>query len=439
MRHGQLKTFSALAHRNFRLFYWGGILSRTGDFMQTMAQSWLVLVLTNSPFDLGLIGFCQAAPRLLVGPVAGVIADRFDRRYLQIYMQTIAMVQSFVFAVLVATGWIRFWHIVVLVLILGFSNSLNQVAKQSLISSLVPREDLSNAVALNSSLNNLTRIAGPSLGGILLGVIGVAGLLFLNGFSFVFALLSLFLMDLPREAPRRRTEHIRADLAEGVHFVLSRRSILLTILLAYMVAAFGNPYMRFLPIWAKDILKIGPQGFGVLMAAPGLGALVAALVLATLGNMRKRHRTIFAMAASFGVMIAVFGYSRNLVLSLTALFLAGFSQMAFRTLANSTIQLAIPDYIRGRVMSIFFLDIGMLSIGTLFVGVLMEATSPTFALGLGGSVCLLSACGFWFLYRRGTPARLDAESPQPGAAAGAPRGGLLEEEPSSTVFKSEDL
>lgn len=435
----RLKTFSALSHRNFRLLWGGTILSHTGDFMQMMAQSWLVLELTNSAFLLGVIGFCQAAPRLIFGPVVGVIADRFDRRYLQIYTQAIAMVQAFVFAVLVVTGWVRFWHIVVLVLVLGAANALNQVAKQSLISTLVPRSELTNAVALNSTVQNLTRILGPSLGGILLGIIGVSGILFLNGISFVFILISLFWMEIPRQATRERLRSMRLDLAEGVSFIRSSRPILFVILLAYLVATFGNPYMRFLPIWARDILKIGPTGFGVLMAAPGVGALAAALTVATLGNVRKRHRVIFLMGASFGVMIAVFSFSRNLALSLIALFLAGFFQMTFRTVSNSTIQLATPDHLLGRVMSIFLLDVGLWSLGTLLIGILMEASSPSMAMGIGGGVCLLSALSFWFFYRRGAQGPVGLAPRAVGVTGNVEIRREPVEEPSSVALKSEDL
>jgi len=439
MHFGRPKTFSALSHRNFRQLWGGTILSHTGDFMQMMAQSWLVLELTNSAFLLGVIGFCQAAPRLLVGPVAGVIADRFDRRYLQIYTQTIAMLQAFVFGILVVAGWVKFWHVVVLVLILGLANALNQIAKQAMISSLVPRSELTNAVALNSTVMNLTRILGPSLGGVLLGIIGVSGILFLNAISFIFILISLFWMDIPKETPKADPIPLRKDLAEGIRFICTNRPILFVILLAYLVATFGNPYMRFLPIWARDILKIGPTGFGILMAAPGVGALAAAVTVATLGNLRRRHRIIFWMGASFGAMIAVFSFSRNVALSLIALFLAGFFQMAFRTVSNSTIQLATPGHLLGRVMSIFLLDVGLWSLGTLFLGILMEASSPSMAMGIGGGVCLLSALSFWFFYRRGAQ----------GPAGPAPRAvgvaGNVEirrepvEEPTSVSLKSEDL
>ena len=433
------KTFSALSYHNFRLFWGGAILSNTGDFMQMMAQSWLVLELTNSAFLLGAIGFCQAAPRLILGPVAGVIADRFDRRYLQIYMQTIAMIQAFVFGILVVGHWIKYWQVVVLVIILGLANALNQIAKQAMISSLVPRSELTNAVALNSSVINLSRILGPSLAGILLGIIGVSGILFLNGISFIFILISLFMMDLPKEAPKASYPSMRKDLAEGINFIRLSRPILFTILLAYLIAGFGYSYVRFLPIWARDILKIGPTGFGLLMAAPGVGAVAAALTVASLGNMKKRHRVIFSAAVTFGVVIGVFAYSTNITLSLVTLFLAGYTQMVFRNVSNSSVQLATPDSLLGRVMSIFLLDVGLWSLGTLFMGMLMEATSPPMALGIGGGICILSALSFWFFYNRGTPSRV-AHAPQAVPTAPRPRvNESLEEDPTSVILKSEDL
>ena len=223
----QLRSFSTLRslhYRNFRLLFSGTVLSHTGDFVQAMAQSWLVWQLTGSTFLLGLVGFCQAVPRLLLGALGGVVVDRMDRRRLLLCTQTLAMVQAFAFWFLVYFGQIRLWHIVLLVVFLGAVNSLNQITRQSLINTLVPREELMNAVALNSSVVNLSKILGPSLGGVLIGTIGVAGCLFVNGVSFLAIIVSLLMMDLPSWQREDKGGELWVEMTEGYRLVRRTRA-----------------------------------------------------------------------------------------------------------------------------------------------------------------------------------------------------------------------
>src|SRR5258706_11922359 len=228
------RTLVSLRHRNFRLLFCGPSLSHIGDFVQAMAQSWLVWTMTHSPFLLGVIGFCQALPRLLLGAVGGAIVERLERRRLLLSTQVLAMAQAFCFWALVYFDRIQFWHVVVLVLFLGTINSLNQTARHSLINNLVPREDLMNAIALNSSLANLAKIIGPSLGGVLIGIIGVAGCLFVNAVSFLAIIVTLLIMIFPAVKLKSNDEApFWEEVREGYLFLRGQRRLFAIILLTY--------------------------------------------------------------------------------------------------------------------------------------------------------------------------------------------------------------
>jgi len=313
------KTGSSLRYRNFRLLFIGTVFSHTGDFMQAMAQAWLVWTMTNSPFLLGLLGFCQAVPRLLLGAIGGALVDRLDRRRLLLLTQNLAMVQAFAFWALVYFDLIRFWHIVVLVLFIGTVNTLNQTARQSLINTLVPRAELMNAIALNSSIVNLSKVIGPSLGGVLIAIIGVAGCLLVNAVSFLAIILSLVMMDLPLWQREKKEENFWQEVIEGYHYVKTNHQVFSVLSLAYIVALIGSPYTRFLPVFATDIFHAGPSGFGLLLAAPGVGAVGSGLWLASMGNIRRRRNFVFLSVLTFSLFLMLFSFSRSMLLSLLCL------------------------------------------------------------------------------------------------------------------------
>jgi len=247
------RTLSSLRHRDFRLLFLGTSLSHVGDFIQVMAQSWLVWTMTSSPFLLGVVGFSQAVPRLLLGAIGGAIVDRVERRRLLVSTQILAMLQAFVFWALVYFESIQFWHVIALVLFLGTVNSVNQTARYSLINNLVPRDDLMNAIALNSSMANLAKILGPSLGGVLISIIGVAGCLFVNAVSFLAIIGTLVIMKFPSLSSRTGEEApFWEEVFEGYRFLRSQRRLFSIILLSYGVALLGAPYSRFLPVFATD-------------------------------------------------------------------------------------------------------------------------------------------------------------------------------------------
>ena len=249
------RTLSSLKHRDFRLLFIGTSLSHVGDFIQVMAQSWLVWTMTSSPFLLGVVGFCQAVPRLLLGAIGGAIVDRMEPRRLLVSTQILAMLQAFVFWALVYFESIQFWHIITLVLFLGTVNSVNQTARYSLINNLVPRDDLMNAIALNSSVSNLAKILGPSLGGVLISIIGVAGCLFVNAVSFLAIIGTLVIMKFPSlNAKTGEAAPFWEEVLEGYRFLRGQRRLFSIILLSYGVALLGAPYSRFLPVFATERL-----------------------------------------------------------------------------------------------------------------------------------------------------------------------------------------
>ena len=263
-----LRTLRSLRHRNFRLLLEGALISSSGDFMQNVAQSWLVWHVSNSPVAIGVIAFFDTLPRLLVGAVGGAIADRFDRRRVLMITQTAAMIQAIIYWLLVQFEVIELWHIAVLAFFLGIVNTINQTSRQSLVNSLVPKEDLLNAIGLQSSVFNFSKILGPSAGGLIIASIGIAGCFLVNAISFVFLLFNLYLMELPPWEKRKDQQNIWADVKEGFRYLLSNRRLLYIVGLSYVIATFGAPYNRFVPIFATNVR----------------------LWLAHVGARRRRHR-----------------------------------------------------------------------------------------------------------------------------------------------------
>ncbi|MEO6163620.1 MAG: MFS transporter, partial [Candidatus Binatia bacterium] len=322
-------TLSSLKHRNFRLLFCGTSLSHVGDFIQAMAQSWLVWQMTKSPFLLGVVGFAQALPRLLLGAIGGAIVDRVERRRLLLCTQFLAMAQAIVFWVLVQFAWVEFWHVLVLVLFLGMVNSLNQTARHSLINNIVPRADLMNAIALNSSLANLAKIIGPSLGGVLIGVIGIAGCLLVNAISFFAIIVTLVVMEIPSGSAKVNDETpFWQEVSQGYRFLRNDRRLLSLILLTYGIALVGTPYSRFLPVFATDVLHAGPTTFGLLLAAPGIGAVLAGLGIASFGRVRRRFHFVATAVLAFSISLMLFSFSRSIYLSMLFLILVGASNIA---------------------------------------------------------------------------------------------------------------
>lgn len=387
------RTLRSLRHRNFRLLLEGALISSSGDFMQNVAQSWLVWELTRSPMAIGIVAFFDSMPRLLVGALGGAIADRFDRRQVLMITQTLAMIQAIIFWLAVWYRVIAFWHIVVLSFFLGVVNTINQTARQSLVNSLVPREELLNAIGLQSSVFNFSKILGPTTGGIIIAYIGIADCFLVNALSFLALIFNLRMMELPPWERKRDRQSIWADIREGFRYVRGSRRIFHIISISYLMAMFGAPYNRFVPIFATNILHVGPTGFGILMSAPGFGATLAALTLASVKKMRVGIRWICTAVLGFALSLALFAFSQYFILSLIFLAGVGFCQIAERALSNTAIQIETPPDLLGRVLSLFFMDRGLWSLGSVLMGSAASVVGISWTFALCSVVCTAAASG----------------------------------------------
>jgi MFS family permease len=386
----------------------GALISSSGDFMQNVAQSWLVWELTRSPVAIGVVAFFDSMPRLLVGALSGAIADRFDRRRVLLITQTLAMIQAVIYWLAVWFQVIAFWHIVVLAFFLGLFNTINQTARQSLVNSLVPKEELLNAIGLQSSVFNFSKIVGPSLGGVMIASIGIAGCFFVNALSFSALIYNLHLMELPQWEKRAKEQSLWADIKEGYTYVRGNRRIFYIIGLSYVVALFGAPYNRFVPIFATNILQVGPTGFGVLMSAPGLGATIAALVIATIKKTRVAMSWICGFVVGFSVSLTLFAFSHIFILSFLFLAMVGFCQISLRALCNTAIQIETPSNLLGRVLSLFFMDRGLWSFGSVLMGAAASAIGINWTFAVCALVCTIAASSLFASNSR-RRARLAAE------------------------------
>jgi MFS family permease len=393
--------FAVLRNRDFRLLVGGTLVSHTGDLLQSMAISWLVFQLTHSAFKLGLISFCWMLPRLVLGAIGGVVADRFDRRRLLIVTQTVAMVQSIACFVLVVTGRITYGQLVGLTLVLGVADSLHFTARHALVPLLVPPAQLQASVALNAAAMNLTQVIGPSLGGVMIGLVGIDGCLGINAVSFVAILAALFAMRWrPAERAPAPATSIREELLDGLRYVRARERLWVPVIIAYAVAGLAMAYSRLTPVFATLVLHGGERTYGHLLTAPGVGAIVASLAVAARGRRGGAMRRVYGAVLTLVGALAVFATSHSLLLSVVSLAIVGGAQMAFRTTALALCHETTDDAHRGRVMSIFLLDYGLWSFGTLWLGWLCDARGPMVATLTGAGACLSVVAGVAWLARR---------------------------------------
>lgn len=399
---GLLRAFLALRHRNYRLFWFGQMISLIGTWMQTTGQAWLVLELTHSPWQLGLVGALQFLPVLLFSIFGGVFADRWPKRSVLLTTQSLAMLQAALLWLLIVSGTIQIWQIYILALMLGLTNSLDMPTRQAFVVEMVGRENLPNAVALNSSLFNLARIVGPGLGGVIIALSGVTMLFLLNSLSFIAVLTGLFMIDVRHlhAQPGRSTVPAGRlgtwqSLREGLIYVWSTSSVRLVILMIGLISLFGINFNVVLPLFATDVLHSGAIGFGFLSSAFGAGALASALWLAW-GNAQPNIRRLLIGALIFCCLLALFASSPLYPLSLALIACVGFSQVAFTALANTTVQTVAPDHLRGRVMSVYMLCFaGSVPLGNLLVGWLAGLVGASIGLFICAMLSLAIAGAAW--------------------------------------------
>ena len=390
----------ALRYRNYRLFFGGQIVSLIGNWMTMTATSWLVYRLTGSAKMLGLVGFAGQLPSVLLTPLAGIVVDRWNQHRLLIATQVLSMLQSFALAALVFSGHMTISALIALNVLQGLINAFDMPCRQSFVISLIEnREDLSNAIALNSSMFNLARIAGPAVAGVVIAVAGEGWCFMADGLSFLAVLVALVAMTVAARAPRPpRQIGARAEFKEGWRYVAGSVPIRTIMTLLAAVCLLGVPYAVLVPVFAVKVLGGGPHMLGMLMTASGAGALLAAVWLASLRTITKLGRSILASTVGFGVALAAFGLSRTPWLSCVYLVAAGFGFMLLMAASNTIIQSIVDEDKRGRVMSFLMMAIlGSAPLGSLAVGMIADRIGTPATVILEGCCCLLVA--LWFSTR----------------------------------------
>src|SRR3954464_2589430 len=385
----------ALRHRNYRLFVSGQLVSLIGTWMQTVAESWLVYRLTGSAFLLGAVGFANRIPVFLFSSVGGAIADRYNRHHIVIATQVASMLLASLLAVLTLTHVVQVWHLMAIATLLGFVNAFDIPGRQAFVVELVAREDLQNAIALNSSMFNGARVVGPAVAGVLVAVVGEGWCFFANAVSYIAVLAGLLLMRVPPVAKSERPASMLAHVTEGFRFVLRSKPISALLLLLGLVSLMGTPYAVLMPIISDQTFHAGSRGLGILMGASGVGALIGALSLARRVGLKGYGRSIGLATIGFGLSLLAFSATHQFWLGALFLMPAGFAMMTQMAASNTLIQSMTPNSLRGRVMAVYsMMFMGMAPIGALLAGTLAGWLGATTTVGLGGAFCLLGGAVF---------------------------------------------
>ncbi|MCJ7458083.1 MAG: MFS transporter [candidate division Zixibacteria bacterium] len=386
-----------MRHRNYRLFWFGQMISLIGTWMQSMAQGWMVLRLSNSPFLLGLVSAFAGLPVFFLSLPAGVLADRIKKRKFLIFTQSSSMVLAFILSFLAFTGLVRVWHVMVLALCLGLVNAFDAPTRQAFVKEMVGKEDLFNAIALNSFIFNSARILGPAVAGILISLVGEAGCFFLNGVSFIAVIVGLSLMRMEDIVFETKNNSFFTSFKEGVSYVTGNKRALALILMASTMSIFGFSYAVLMPVFARNILKAGPSGLGFLMSAVGAGAIAAGLGLAS----RKTEEKLKYMQAGiivFFLSLIFFSFSGNFFLSLIFLVGAGWGMISLIATCNTLLQEIVPDQLRGRVMGLFvMMFMGTMPIGSFIAGTLGQVLGVIWAVRIGVVFCVVISL---YLFKR---------------------------------------
>jgi len=385
-------VFGALRGRDFRLFWTGAFISNIGSWIQAIALSWLVFQVTNSAFALGAVNFAGSVPILLFSLIGGVYVDRADRRRVLLVTQVLALLLAMILAALTFANMANITDILVIVLLTGIVMAVNAPAWQAFIVDIVDQGDLPTAIALNSTQFNLSRVAGPSVAGLLLAAIGAAGCFLLNGLSFI-AVVGALLVIRPRKAKRRGEEgSVWRRLMIGLEYAWRHPILNSIIVLTSVMSVFGFPYAVLMPVMAQDVLGLGADGYGALMAATGVGAIIGSLTATSWARRFPRGRLMLLTQLGFAMSVVSFSLSRTFIHAIVSLIALGFFMIVYMTVANTAIQIITPDVLRGRVMSIWTLvSFGFTPIGSLIAGSIAQTWNAPLALGFGGVVCAIAA------------------------------------------------
>jgi len=381
--------FSSLSVRNFRIYWFGMFVSLIGTWIQAVAQSWLVFQLTNSAFLLGFVGFLGSIPVLLLSLFGGVLADRLNKRNILIATQSAFMLLAFFLAVLTQLKLITPQQIMLIAVLNGVVMAFDAPSRQAVVVELVGKENLFNAIVLNSIAFNSSRIIGPALAGILVATIGMSGCFYINGISFLAVIIALFLIKINNKFKSERNNTAFKDLKDGLIFIKNNRLILALVTIVGIVSLFGVSYVILMPIFANNILKVGVRGLGVLMSSAGFGALIGALILARLGDFKYKGKLLLVSSFVFSFSLILFSLSKGYLLSIIVLIFTGGSSVIAVALINTILQTKVSDEFRGRVMSVFMLTFaGMMPFGNLISGSLAGTMGVSFAVLASGITCL---------------------------------------------------
>src|SRR5215472_14944236 len=434
---GRLRVATrALQYSTFRIYFIGMLVSFIGTWMQSVAQSWLVYRLTGSPFLLGLTGFAGQIPALLLAPFGGVLADRQDRRRIIIATQTLSMLQAVALAVLTLSNHVTVGMVIGLALMLGVINAFDMPARQSFLVELVGKDDLMNAIALNSSMFNGARIIGPAIAGLIIGWLGEGICFAINGASFLAVLGGLLVIKVKQRPVDRTDGSALSHLREGFLYIRRTDAVLAILLMVALVSLFGTSYSVLMPIFADRVISGGAPALGILLGASGLGALGGALTLAARSRIQGLERLVAASVAGFSIAVIAFSLSRTLALSTILIVPAGYAIMIQMSGSNTLLQTIVPDALRGRVMSFFsWCLMGISPLGSLLAGALASRVGAPTAVAASGGVCLVGALFFRRHLASITPLTVPAETEadaetQAQAEAEQPDFNLFVDEPS---------
>jgi MFS transporter, DHA1 family, staphyloferrin A biosynthesis exporter len=395
----RFRIFASLRHLDYRYLWTGTLMMSAGQWIQQVTLGWLLYDLTGNSMLLGALNGLRALPFLVTGPLAGVAADRMDRRRLLIQTQTVLIITAVLMGALVASPFLHVWHIFAFTLITGVAWTITEPVRMSMIPNVVPKEDLANAVALNSGGFNLMKVMGPALGGALIAWFGAAENFFLQAIAYSGVLAMIYWMHVPPHRSEAKQKSALANLKEGFAYVWSTPAVLALMSLAYVPRIFAVPYQTLMPVFQKDVLQVGPEGLGLLMAAPGVGAVIAILVMASLGSHIKRQGLLLVGSiVVLGGFLILFSQITWFPLALASLVLVGIFQMFFLASTATILQMIVPDELRGRVLSLYMLDRGFMPLGALFAGTTAHFFgAPLTVAVMGAIVILLTLVVAWLI------------------------------------------
>ncbi len=395
------RTFAALKYRNYRLWFMGQLSSLVGTWMQTTAQGFLVFQLTNSPVYLGLVGFASGFPSLVLMLYGGVLADRVPRRTLLVITQTSMMALAFILALLTFTGWVQPWHIVVLAFLLGVANAFDTPARQAFVLEMVERQDLGNAIALNSTMFQSATVVGPAVAGITYALFGPAWCFTINGISFLAVITALLMMHVQPLPPRLQTTSAWRDLKQGLRYVVGHPTIRTLIALVSVTSVFGLGYSVLFPDWAVIVLGGDVTTNGWLQSARGAGSLIGALLIASFGRFRFKGKLLTTGTFVFPLALILFANLRSLPLSLLSLLIVGWGFMVQFNLSNVLVQTHVQDELRGRVMGVYSLAFGgLMPLGALLAGTVADQIGAPATVIAGACITLGFALFVWWMAPR---------------------------------------